>query len=104
MSDSENGVNEQKPTKAELLQEVLDTKIISSEDQDWSNLRIDQLETLKNLASARPEQEEKEEVEEVPLDEQLHVQIVARKRAEQELDSFKGKIKSLVETLTEALK
>lgn len=125
-TEQENLVKEEKPTKAELLKELVKTNVIGKEE-DWGNLTIAQLQSLKIIASGSPKETEKtsaapvvdntEEIEKLKEDhskelealkteneEKLNSEIVKRRTAEQNLRAFKEQVQKSAKNLLGDLK
>lgn len=125
-TEQENLVKEEKPTKAELLKELVKTNVIGKEE-DLDNLTIAQLQSLKIIASGSPKETEKtsaapvvdntEEIEKLKEDhskelealkteneEKLNSEIVKRRTAEQNLRAFKEQVQKSAKNLLGDLK
>lgn len=120
----------EKPTKAELLKELVDLKVIVKEE-DWDNLTIAQLQSLKVISenptkepsnnetsnTSAPVVDNTEEVEKlkedhskaledlkVEYEEKLNSEIVKRRTAEQNLRAFKEQVQKSAKNLLDDLK
>ena len=129
-TEQEKPLEQEKPTKAQLLKELVEAKVIEKEE-DWDNLTIAQLQGLKVISgsstkeldsdqtanSPAPVVDNTEEVEKLKEEhskaledlkaeneEKLNSEIVKRRTAEQNLRAFKEQVQKSAKNLLDSLK